>query len=184
MTDKLCPRCGVTKPLTDYPKDRRRPSGHFPYCKACNTKHARKWAVENKDKVAAYMQEYREANAQALRDARSKWQRNNPEYGRNVVRTRRAKKRGNTIAPPTIEDINARVAACGGKCVYCGEAFTQIDHVIAIAEGGTDDIYNLVPACRRCNFSKGTKDWREWFSMQHFFSPAIARRIERLITPP
>jgi 5-methylcytosine-specific restriction endonuclease McrA len=57
--------------------------------------------------------------------------------------------------------------ACEGRCGYCGCEMTrdnpyaptafQIDHVIPIAEGGTNDMANLRGACRRCNFAKGIK---------------------------
>lgn len=46
-------------------------------------------------------------------------------------------------------------------CSYCGsylpsDDFT-IDHVRAVANGGTDDEGNLVTACRRCNARKGAQ---------------------------
>lgn len=55
--------------------------------------------------------------------------------------------------------------ACEGRCSYCRCEMTrdnpyaptafQIDHVIPIAEGGTNDMANLRGACRKCNFAKG-----------------------------
>lgn len=45
------------------------------------------------------------------------------------------------------------------KCVYCGNhppaVLLHIDHVIAVAEGGTNDEENLVTACDGCNLGKG-----------------------------
>jgi hypothetical protein len=32
---------------------------------------------------------------------------------------------------------------------------TQVDHVIPLSRGGTDDWDNLAPACRWCNMEKG-----------------------------
>ena len=56
----------------------------------------------------------------------------------------------------------------GGHCAYCGQEISikdmQVDHFIPIArnwpdgwlsERGTDDISNLMPSCRACNFRKG-----------------------------
>jgi len=34
---------------------------------------------------------------------------------------------------------------------------TTVDHVIPKVLGGTDDVYNLVAACLRCNSSRGGK---------------------------
>jgi 5-methylcytosine-specific restriction endonuclease McrA len=47
-----------------------------------------------------------------------------------------------------------------GLCVYCQsdirETFT-IDHIETMSNGGTDDIYNLVPCCKTCNSTKHDK---------------------------
>lgn len=47
----------------------------------------------------------------------------------------------------------------GFRCVYCGATPVQtplhIDHVIPIAEDGTNDPANLVTACDTCNLGKG-----------------------------
>lgn len=46
-----------------------------------------------------------------------------------------------------------------GHCAYCGEwldpfSSWTVDHVIPKASGGTDDIDNLVAACKPCNCAK------------------------------
>jgi len=41
-------------------------------------------------------------------------------------------------------------------CQWCGEHATEVDHVVALAEGGAMyDPANLVAACRRCNARRG-----------------------------
>jgi HNH endonuclease len=46
----------------------------------------------------------------------------------------------------------------GFRCLYCGrippEVTLEIDHVIARANGGTNDIINLVTSCSDCNSGK------------------------------
>ena len=51
----------------------------------------------------------------------------------------------------------------GHACVYCGarEDLT-VDHVLPLSRGGTNDLYNLVTACRPCNSSKNAKTPQEW----------------------
>jgi HNH endonuclease len=53
-----------------------------------------------------------------------------------------------------------------GPCAYCGdEAQLQVDHVIPLSRGGTDDRDNLRPACKRCNMEKldfTPQEWREY----------------------
>ena len=49
------------------------------------------------------------------------------------------------------------------RCGYCLTTETlmglrlEIEHIIPIAAGGTDEITNLWPACRRCNGFKGAQ---------------------------
>lgn len=40
------------------------------------------------------------------------------------------------------------------KCVYCGAKATEIDHIVARANGGTNSTYNLAASCRTCNQMK------------------------------
>ena len=42
-------------------------------------------------------------------------------------------------------------------CAYCGTEATQVDHIIARNNGGTDDPSNLVAACAPCNNKKSDK---------------------------
>lgn len=44
------------------------------------------------------------------------------------------------------------------KCLYCGKSapsvMLHVDHVLAVAKGGTNDPANLVTACQDCNLGK------------------------------
>lgn len=40
-------------------------------------------------------------------------------------------------------------------CVYCGREATEADHVMPVIAGGSDEVSNLVAACKPCNASKG-----------------------------
>lgn len=46
-------------------------------------------------------------------------------------------------------------------CRYCGrkapDVILELDHVVPVAEGGGDEILNLVTACRDCNRGKGKR---------------------------
>lgn len=50
----------------------------------------------------------------------------------------------------------------GGHCAYCGRPIAykdmQVDHIKAKYVGGADELDNYNPACRMCNFYKGTMD--------------------------
>lgn len=58
----------------------------------------------------------------------------------------------------------------GGRCAYCGVPVhleldkvhrtnrMQVDHIIPVAKGGTNDPANLNPACGKCNWWKADID--------------------------
>lgn len=49
----------------------------------------------------------------------------------------------------------------GFTCAYCGRrppnAVLEIDHIVPLAEGGTNDDTNLITSCEDCNAGKGKK---------------------------
>ena len=48
------------------------------------------------------------------------------------------------------------------QCVYCGAKATEIDHIVARANGGTNSTYNLVASCRACNQMKSNLSLKEF----------------------
>jgi hypothetical protein len=76
-------------------------------------------------------------------------------------------------------------------CAYCGDRSTEWDHLNPLVSGKQptgyiSEIANLVPACGKCNQSKGNKPWRTWMVSAARLSPKtkrvddIDRRIELL----
>lgn len=45
------------------------------------------------------------------------------------------------------------------RCQYCGrsapDAILEVDHIVPVADGGDNDIMNLITSCRDCNRGKG-----------------------------
>jgi len=66
----------------------------------------------------------------------------------------------------------------GGHCAYCGivldKSIFTVDHIKPKYLGGSNDIDNLNPCCRRCN------SWKKTFSIEEFRQEIIAQP-ERLI---
>jgi len=88
------------------------------------------------------------------------YQRDNPEWTNEVGRKRRARIRRVQIVPITPAQIYALYAA-HPTCAYCGVLLTKnirtLDHIIALARGGPHALSNLIPACKTCNSTKGSK---------------------------
>lgn len=69
---------------------------------------------------------------------------------------RRARKAG-AGGCATAAQVRARIDYYGGVCAYCGGPYEHLDHVIALARGGTNWPANLRPSCACCNLTKHVK---------------------------
>jgi 5-methylcytosine-specific restriction endonuclease McrA len=75
---KTCTKCGKNKPLDDFPNDRNRSDGKYPWCKQCNKEHVAKWRQTDRGKTLT--KEWREKHP----DYFSEWGKS--EYGRERKR--------------------------------------------------------------------------------------------------
>jgi hypothetical protein len=91
----------------------------------------------------------------------------------------------NSVIPsilPTADEIEQALKLLGMshddvRCAYCGDKSTEWDHLRPLVvkrrpTGFITEIANLVPACGKCNQSKGNKPWREWIVSKAKLSPA------------
>lgn len=105
----------------------------------------------------------------------------------------------NSIIPvvePTETEIRKSLRILGMsseniECAYCGAVCSEWDHLRPLVAdkkptGYISEIRNLVPACGKCNQSKGNKNWRAWMKSTAKLSPAskkvpdLQARIDRL----
>lgn len=99
------------------------------------------------------------------------------------------------VVVPTESEVREALEILGmlGKvtCAYCGDTSTEWDHLRPLVDkqrptGYISEIRNLVPACGKCNQSKGNKPWRAWMYSDAPRSPKrrgisdIDSRAERL----
>ena len=100
------------------------------------------------------------------------------------------------VIKPTDEEISDALETLGMTedticCAYCGDACTEWDHFHPLVKGKMptgfiSEIHNLVPACGKCNQSKGNKEWQQWMLSDAAQSPKtrniedIEERIARL----
>lgn len=77
------------------------------------------------------------------------------------------------------------------RCAYCGDACTEWDHLRPVVRGKEPtgyitEIGNLVPACGKCNQSKGASYWKDWMQGSARLSPktrgvsGLEERVRRL----
>ncbi len=85
------------------------------------------------------------------------------------------------VVEPTDDEIDDALATLGMTresicCAYCGDTCTEWDHFrpLIVDKGPTgyiSEIHNLVPACGKCNQSKGNKEWKKWMYSDASLSP-------------
>ncbi|MCP3686180.1 MAG: HNH endonuclease [bacterium] len=85
------------------------------------------------------------------------------------------------VIPPSNEEIKHALSILKNdpenlECAYCGDTATEWDHLRALVKehrptGYISEIQNLVPACGKCNQSKGNKPWRGWITSSAKLSP-------------
>lgn len=144
----------------------------------------REWVAANPEAVRAAAREryakapskkrasaaaYRVANPDAVKKAMQAWSSANPEkrgeYNRNA-KARRKRAEGSH----TQRDIHALYKLQRGACASCRvelNAF-HVDHIVALARGGTNDRLNLQLLCPTCNLRKGAKHPVEFMQQMGF----------------
>lgn len=109
---------------------------------------------------AERMREYRAANPDRIRATK----RRTYEATYDKILARNRKRRAQERDAPgghTVEDIVDIRRLQGDRCAICSKALKgrgQVDHIIALVKGGSDDRSNLQLACGPCNSRKRDKD--------------------------
>ena len=55
------------------------------------------------------------------------------------------------------------------NCAYCGRPADSADHIRPLVNGSSatghiTEIYNLIPCCSKCNYTKGGEDFAHWYN--------------------
>ena len=69
------------------------------------------------------------------------------------------------MEPVLPEDRELAMELTDGKCVYCGDASTSVDHIIPVLRGGRSKRGNLLPSCHSCNSKKHTASLDEFLKL-------------------
>lgn len=140
--------------LTEAEKQYRR--DYYKRNKARLNEQMATWREANRERHLEMTRSWYEENRVRHLAASSAWAAANPENKRLAAQRRRERKT-NAKGFATPEQIAARVAYYGGCCAYCGGPYEELDHVVALAAGGSAWPSNLRPSCRSCNRRKATR---------------------------
>lgn len=197
---RVCTRCGIEKPIADFPK--RGNGGFYSQCYQCVKEITKQYRINNRDKVIArkrkyhkdhkveidaYNKQYYQTHKDEIQQRVKDWTKANPEQARENgiigIHDRRFRKEG-LASDFTRSDWKKckEYFSEGGKtrCAYCGKPLERatIDHVIPIKSGGTNTVNNIVPSCLKCNSTKFDHPMSEWYRKQPFYSEERERKIE------
>lgn len=121
------------------------------------------WLQKNREAIRAYARDQQRRYRLEHPEAARKWWATNAEKHRLYQSNRRFR----LAAGPgvTERDWLRLVSRFAGRCAYCGcrPDRVHMDHVLPLKRGGQHSIGNVLPACRSCNTSKGSRllvDWR------------------------
>lgn len=168
--------CRPCRNETEKARQAKNPERHRAQVKA--------WREKNLEQSKAYQKKYHrelyEKNRVFICARNAAWVKLNPE--KQAARTKRWRQahplecrayehraRTRRFGRKTVElipNFERWLKTNGDLCVYCHGEFEAIDHVVPLSRGGTNHEDNLVPACKSCNSSKGTKLLSEWCSQK------------------
>ena len=83
--------------------------------------------------------------------------------------------------PVTSAIIAERTSLFSG-CCYCDkDAKLDLEHVVALTDGGLHVPSNILGACRSCNASKNNRPVEQWFRAQEFFTEERWQQIQQAL---
>ena len=152
----------------------------------------RKYRENNKEKLSQYKKNYRLSRLDFFLDYNRQYYQTNREYfsewrkseAGKLSSIRSHEKRRCLLQSAegefTTEDVARLLLFFDNKCAYTGEPLEKsyhLDHVLAINNGGTNYIWNIVPSNPFPNLSKGTQDMESWYRKQSYFSEDRLQKI-------
>lgn len=173
MIDLLCKACGETKPASSFARtikyklmlarkksgtvQRNRQAPRDYRVSECNSCRYQKRKAADPSGLAAYQAQKFQKNKEKYKPARQRWYKDNPLTVDFVRARTRARRAGATEFMSLEEWTELRTQELCHWC-YCvlKRSFTNIDHVLPLAEGGQHTRKNVVLACANCNME------REW----------------------
>jgi 5-methylcytosine-specific restriction endonuclease McrA len=155
MENKLCSKCGGTKPVSEFYKQNGRPLN---ICKVCHNAQSRAWSKAHPGYHVKKSHAWHKAHPAYQPRYTREWFAAHPGK-RQEYHSRYMERKKATGIPAfiTSEALAGRWTMYSGRCWICGGEAASFDHVKPISKGGADLPCNMRPVCQRCNSHKGAK---------------------------
>ncbi len=179
---KVCTKCGeiLVANSMNFRKSKNGKFGLTSRCKRCDKEYFKEYYENNKEEIKEYKKEYYEDNKEEIKEKNKEYYENNPHivFNSGVRRRVREENQGNGITKEQWLDM---MKFFDFKCAYSGEKLNKdnrsTDHIVALNNGGDNEVWNCVPMLRNLNSSKNTNDMLEWYMQQEFFDINRLRKI-------
>lgn len=166
MVSKICSKCGIDRPLSEYFRQTKGLFGRQASCKSCYRLYDKRldykleWLRKNKEKSNAASKRWRQKNPEKFRDSKKDWNKRNPDRVAIHKKTYKHKRRQrmatngrNDLTTAQIRKLFAQYTSC----IYCGSSTKlTLEHLKPISCGGENTIENCAVACSACNSDKGS----------------------------
>ncbi len=146
--------------------------------------HRRERYKKNKEKEdeynKKYYKKYYENNKEKIKEHIKQWKEDNPEKVFNHANRRRQleENQGNGITKDQwLEMMEFFEFKCAYSGIQLGKDNRSIDHIVALNNGGENEVWNCVPMHRNYNTSKHANDMLEWYIQQEFYSEERLNKI-------
>ena len=139
-------------------------------------KDIKKIKIKKKNKEKNIIKKNKEKCKKSIKE----WRENNPDKVFNYANKRRSieENQGDGISKDQWLEM---MKFFDWRCAYSGIMLNKdnrsIDHVVALNNGGLNEIWNCVPMYMPYNTSKHTRDMLEWYTQQEYFSEERLNKI-------
>jgi len=150
------------------------------------TSYRKEYYINNKDDICKRVTDHRNNNQEIIKIRKRQFNKDKP--GNNTHRSQkyRNKKQG-LEATLTISQWDLILKEFNYECAYCETTEKYLikqhaerlnkEHFIPLSRGGEFTGNNIIPACKRCNSSKGNKDFFKWYPKQKSYSKTKENKI-------
>jgi len=145
---KRCKKCGETKPLEDFYREKGCRDGHRPECKACNLAARKVWYAANKDREIERVKARQRENAERRNATQRAYRAANPDRLREGHLRRRF--------GMSLDDYRAMLELQRGGCAICGRPEPEGGSLHVDHDHETGAVRGLL--CFRCNGALGNLD--------------------------
>lgn len=185
---KICTKCRQEFPPTGehFYRDPRLKSGLRGMCKTCHDALSSRYYSQNKEKVLDWHRQYHMGHREEHNARMSQYQQtpqgriahnaanqrySQTERGKLIRISREHKRRARKYANGgsfTPEQFQEQIKRQKHRCYYCRKRHLkrdfpwQVEHVVPVSRGGTNNIDNIVAACSICNLRKRDRLPHEW----------------------